>query len=136
MSSMLRCLSIAAALALGVCASAPRAAEPGDAAFEKASGEAIQNIGTREGAEYDEALGHYLASQQGYGAAMKQCVAASPGEQNIAGYIAFDAQGAYTIELRPKGAFADCLRHFLEGRQPPKPPRLPYVDPLSFTTKP
>jgi hypothetical protein len=117
-------------------ASPPAAPANDDAAFEADTKAAMETLATPEGAAYDEALGKYLASLPGYGASIKACIAASPGKQTVVGFLRFDAAGKYVVELRPRGAFADCLAKFLEGRAPPKPPRLPYLNSLSFTTEP
>lgn len=107
-----------------------------DPDFDLDARAAMQALSTPEGTAYDEQLGAYLVALPEYSKSIKACTAASPGKQTVAGFVRFDNTGAYTVVLRPKGAFADCIAKFLEGREPPKPPRVPYLNPLSFTTEP
>jgi len=113
---------------------APRT--PEELAFESDGAEAMKNVGTTEGANYDAALGRYLAGLPDYRTGVRKCIDENPGKQTVFGVMRFDAQGAYKVELRPPGSFATCMTAFLEKRDPPKPPKLPYLNPVSFTTEP
>lgn len=110
-----------------------KTAAPADTTFDTESAEAMKALVTPEGKAYDDQLGHYLAGLPDYAASMKQCMALNPKKQSARGYLRFDAEGKYRVVLHPEGEFATCLVRFLEGRTPPKPPRLPYFNTLSFT---
>lgn len=105
---------------------------PEDAAYSAKWSEAMKTIGTAEGAAYDEKVGAYLSTLPDYKPSVRACMERNPGKQNISGYLEYDAKG-YRVKFNVETGFANCLKKFLEGREIPKPPRVPYLIPMSFT---
>jgi hypothetical protein len=110
------------------------AVSPADKEFSDKWSAAMKALGTSEGATYDEAVGRYLSTQPDYKATIHKCMADNPGKHTVTGYLEYDATG-YKIKFRPENGFSTCIKRYLEGREIPKPPRVPFLIPMSFTSE-
>ena len=110
------------------------APSPADTAFNARWTEAMKALGTPEGAAYDEQVGKYLVAIPEYKATIHECMTKNPGKQTVTGFLEYDAKG-YRVTFRPENGFSACLKRFIEGRELPKPPRVPFVIPMSFTSQ-
>lgn len=108
------------------------AASGADTSFEANFAAAEANANTDQGALYDVALANALETDQ-VKAAIGVCLKANPGPQAVHGYFQFSSATAYSVVLMPASGFSQCLAKSLEGHAVPAPPRLPYLNPFTFT---
>ncbi len=121
------------ALALALISASAFGAPTESRTFEKEKTEAQANLATPDGAAYDEELGRYLMSIVGVKDAMHECAERVEPPREVYGFFRFDEKGQYRLIMRPEGVLSKCLAQLFEGRDPPKPPRLPYVNDFNFT---
>lgn len=112
--------------------SAASGAAPG---FEANFAAAEANANTDQGALYDVALANALETDE-VRAGIDACLLANPGAQAVHGYFEIRSTTAYSVVLMPAGAFSNCLAKALEGHAVPAPPKLPYLNPFTFTLPP
>ena len=83
---------------------------------------------------YDEALARHFGASPGLVAAMNGCMVEAD-RGNLQGYFEFAEDGGYRLVLRPQTRFAACLERAFADRDPPAPPRRPYVHGFTYTVE-
>ena len=103
--------------------------------FEAKLAIARTNASSKSGAEFDRKLGTALVTKQAQ-AQMSQCLKDNPGPHSVRGYFEFTTATRFRLIVQPDDRFSRCLVRTTEGHAAPKPPRLPYLNPFSFSSTP
>lgn len=101
--------------------------------FETNYAKAKANAATKEGAAYDAALGAAYEATPEFRGKVEECLLASPMPHDVHGYFQFTSKTEFTVVLEPKDTFSDCLSRAMLGQSVPAPPRVPYLNPFTFT---
>ena len=103
--------------------------------FEAKLAIARVNASSKAGADFDRKLGVALVTKQAQ-AQMSQCLKDNPGPHSVRGYFEFTTATQFHLIVQPDDRFSHCLVRTTEGHATPKPPRLPYLNPFSFSSTP
>ncbi|MBV6415457.1 MAG: hypothetical protein OMOMHJEC_03347 [Xanthomonadales bacterium] len=100
--------------------------------FEERLAEAEENLYSEGGAAFDKELSSYFKDSKSTLDALNTCMESNIPKSSLTGYVYFPPNGGYSLEVRPVGAFATCIRGAFSGREVPEPPRRPYVNQFGF----
>lgn len=101
--------------------------------FEARRSQAETNLANEIGSDYDRWLGQFFEARPEVGEGLTDCFGRHAERPPLQGYFVFAGDGGYHLELRPRGAYADCVAEAFAGFKPPPPPSLPYLNPFDLS---
>jgi hypothetical protein len=106
-----------------------------DETFEARLERAKATLQTAQGKEYDREFAMYVMTVPEIKAGMTRCAEEHPGPHTVEGFFMFKTKMVYTLELRPRDHFSECIKKAFEGRTPPLPPEIPYLNHFTFSNE-
>ena len=100
--------------------------------FDARLAEAEENLHAEGGAKFDVALSHSFKDSKPTLDAVRTCMESLIPKPSLTGYFYFSSTGGYSVEVRPAGVFATCIRGAYSGREVHEPPRRPYANQFVF----